>query len=95
MSFLDYLKEHRGQFIDHRTTTPALPCVSAADLEVLGYDAADAATQGGGPSGLLARRRRPRTQSRGIRFRHVEPVFTRSAYSDPLPYEETWERAFR
>ncbi|MCW2961496.1 MAG: hypothetical protein JWM90_1883 [Thermoleophilia bacterium] len=98
MSFLDYLKEHRGQFIDHRAAPPTRPSISAADLDVIGFDGPAGVpqqAQGGGPGGALTRRRRARTTARSIRFRHVQPVFTRSAYSDPLPYEETWERAFR
>jgi hypothetical protein len=93
MSFLDYLKEHRGQFIDHRATPPIRQGPSAQEAE----DALDdvPTVTGGGSSGPSRRRRRPRPEPRGIRFRHVRPAFAPSPYSDPLPYEEPWERAFR
>jgi hypothetical protein len=50
---------------------------------------------GGGSAGASRRRRRPRSESGGIRFRHMKPAFAPSPFSDPLPYEEPWERAFR
>ncbi len=92
MSFLDYLKDNRGQFIDHRATPPASPAISAQEAE----DCLDDATvTGGGGSSGSRRRRRPRPTPAGVRFRHVRPAFSPSPYSDPLPYEEPWERAFR
>lgn len=91
MSFLDYLKEHRGLYIDHRITTPARPSVAADELD--GASAQHA--QPAHPGGLIGRRRRARIQPRSVRFRHVRPAFAPSPYSDPLPYEEPWERAFR
>lgn len=93
MSFLDYLKEHRGQFIDHRATPPARPGTSALEAE----DALEEhdVVRGGGHAPGVRRRRRDRLEQRGIRFRHVRPAFAPSPYSDPLPYEEPWERAFR
>jgi hypothetical protein len=94
LSFLDYLKEHRGQFIDHRATPPSRPGLSAQEAEAdLDHDV----VQGGGAAMGVAtrRRRRPRSAPVGVRFRHVRPAFAPSPYSDPLPYEEPWERAFR
>jgi len=83
VSFLDYLKEHRGQFIDHRVAPPPGPGITAQEAE----EALDRSRPGGG--------RRMRSQTRGIRYRHVRPAFAPSPFSDPLPYEEPWERAFR
>ena len=94
MSFLDYLKEHRGQFIDHRATPPSRPGTTAQEAE----DALDVdidTVSGGGAATMTRRRRRPRSAPQGVRFRHVRPAFSPSPYSDPLPYEEPWERAFR
>jgi hypothetical protein len=95
MSFLDYLDEHRGEFIDHRASVPLHQGMSAQEAEDIGgHDAGPTSVEGGGgPS--RSRRRRARQQARGIRFRHVRPAFSPSPYSDPLPYEEPWERAFR
>jgi hypothetical protein len=94
LSFLEYLKEHRGQFIDHRATPPSRPGKSAQEVEAsLEHDVVQG---GGGASGTATRRRRkPRGAPAGVRFRHVRPAFSPSPYSDPLPYEEPWERAFR
>lgn len=91
MSFLDYLKEHRGDFIDHRVTPPANLAAIAWDSDELLVDGATSQPVGGGRS----RRRRGKAPTRGTRFRHVRPAFAPSPYSDPLPYEEPWERAFR
>lgn len=94
MSFLDYLKENRGLFIDHRAAPPTRPGISAMEAE----DSLDEplVTGGGGASASSTRRRRrPRTAPQGVRFRHVRPAFSPSPYSDPLPYEEPWERVFR
>jgi hypothetical protein len=92
VSFLDYLKENRGLFIDHRATPPTRVGVSA-------QEAADSSDEplviGGGSATSSRRRRRPRTAPQGVRFRHVRPAFSPSPYSDPLPYEEPWERVFR
>lgn len=94
MSFLDYLDEHRGEFIDHRVRVPLHQGISAQEAEDLDLGHAPASVDGTStPS--RARRRRTRQQPRGIRFRHLRPVFSPSPYSDPLPYEEPWERAFR
>ena len=93
MSFLDYLKDNRGQFVDHRGTPPTGPGRSALEIELL-----DLPDHGGSASAAHApqRRRRARSTSRsGIRFRHVRPMYAPLPYSDPLPYEEPWERAFR
>ena len=96
MSFLDYLKEHRGMYIDHRAAPPTRPAMTAQEAEEA---CIGASVEGGGagasPSGSARRRRRPRTAPVGVRFRHVRPAFSPSPYSDPLPYEEPWERAFR
>lgn len=93
MSFLDYLKEHRGQFIDHRAALPVQQGTTALQAE---DELDDRTVQGGGSSaGASRRRRRPRAEPRGIRFRYIRPAFAPSPYSDPLPYEEPWERAFR
>lgn len=93
MSFLDYLKEHRGQFIDHRAATPVRQGITALQAE---DELDDQAVQGGGAGAGSARhRRRARSESRAVRFRHIKPAFAPSPYSDPLPYEEPWERAFR
>jgi hypothetical protein len=92
VSFLDYLKENRGLFIDHRATPPTRPGISALEAE----ESPDMPlVSGGGAATGTRRRRRPRTAPQGVRFRHVRPAFGRSAYSDPLPYEEPWERVFR
>ena len=94
MSFLDYLKENRGQFIDHRAAPPTRQGITAQEAE----DALDddiAVIGGGGAMTAARRRRRARTAPQGVRFRHVRPAFSPSPYSDPLPYEEPWERAFR
>jgi hypothetical protein len=94
MSFLDYLKEHRGQFIDHRAAPPIRQGITAQEAEeLLDEDPAASVSGGGGP--ISRRRRRPRQSPPGIRFRHVRPAFSPSPFSDPLPYEEPWERAFR
>ena len=95
MSFLDYLKEHRGQFIDHRAALPIRPGITALEAEESLDDAAAAVHGGGGSTPATRRRRTPRQAPRGVRFRHVRPAFSPSPYSDPLPYEEPWERAFR
>lgn len=94
MSFLDYLKDNRGLFIDHRAAPPTRPGTTALEAEA---DLEDGATQvgGGGPAAAMRRRRRPRSTPVGVRFRHVRPAFAPLPYSDPLPYEEPWERAFR
>lgn len=94
MSFLDYLKEHRGQFIDHRATPPTRLGKPALEAEL---DLDDAPVMGGGHAAgsPSQRRRRNRPAPTGIRFRHVRPAFAPSPYSDHLPYEEPWERAFR
>ena len=94
MSFLDYLKEHRGQFIDHRATPPSRPGITAQEAEDF-LDVEIDTVSGGGAATTTRRRRRPRTAPQGVRFRHVRPAFSPSPYSDPLPYEEPWERAFR
>ncbi|MCW2956817.1 MAG: hypothetical protein JWO69_1686 [Thermoleophilia bacterium] len=94
MSFLDYLKEHRGQYIDHRATPPSHAGVSIDDVDPGPYEPTGSSTRGGGP-GEATRRRRPRAAHRSIRLRYVRPAFAPSAFSDPLPYEEPWERAFR
>ncbi|MBC7460129.1 MAG: hypothetical protein H7287_02070 [Thermoleophilia bacterium] len=94
MSFLDYLHDNRGVFIDHRVTPPASLAASSWDST----DLLDADTAAGTPpAGSRARRRRgSKAASAGAtRFRHVRPAFAPSPYSDPLPYEEPWERAFR
>lgn len=98
MSFLDYLKDHRGQFLDHRAAAPTNPGPSAAEAEEARLDD----PHGSGPPGAsrggrstAVRRRRPREQRNGIRYRHIRPAFSPSPYSDPLPYEAPWERAFR
>ncbi|MCW2949211.1 MAG: hypothetical protein JWN41_224 [Thermoleophilia bacterium] len=97
VSFLDYLKDNRGAFIDHRETPPVtLAAISwdAAEHPDPDHDAAAAPTRG-----LRARRRRsPANSSQhaaSSRFRQLRPAFAPSPYSDPLPYEEPWERAFR
>lgn len=91
MSFLDYLKDNRGLFIDHRVTTPASPGVA---MEIDTATTEDPSTVGGA-SARATHKRRTRGVPRTIRFRHVRPAFAPSPYSDPLPYEEPWERAFR
>ncbi|MCW2927971.1 MAG: hypothetical protein JWM86_1939 [Thermoleophilia bacterium] len=94
MSFLDYLKENRGLFIDHRAMPPTRPAASALEAESALEE--DPVAGGGGTlQGSQRRRRRPRTAPQGARFRHVRPAFSPSPYSDSLPYEEPWERAFR
>lgn len=93
MSFLDYLKDNRGLFIDHRATPPMHSGVTA--LEAAESLDEPAIVIGGGSPAAARRRRRPRTAPRGVRFRHVRPAFAPSPYSDPLPYEEPWERVFR
>ena len=96
MSFLDYLKEHRGQFIDHRAAPPARQGTTALEAEdALDVDPDAVAGGGAGAMSGIRRRRRPRPAPRDVRFRHVRPAFSPSPYSDPLPYEEPWERAFR
>ena len=90
MSFLDYLKDNRGQFVDHRGAPPTNPIPSAQDMELLDLPERD----GSSPS-AVRRRRRTRTAPGGIRFRQVRPTYAPLPYSDPLPYEEPWERAFR
>lgn len=90
MSFLDYLKEHRGQFIDHRVAPPPRPGITAQDAE----EALDLERRGSSPTSS-SRDRRKRYRARGVRYRHVRPAFAPSPFSDPLPYEEPWERAFR
>jgi len=91
VSFLDYLKEHRGQFIDHRVATPIGSHRAGDELDTAHEDAR---TSGGGatPRGVGRRRR---SGGASARFRHVRPAFTPLPYSDPLPYEEPWERALR
>ncbi len=92
MSFLDYLKDNRGQFIDHRAAPPVRQGITAQEAE----EALDDSTvTGGGTATATRRHRRPRSAPPGVRFRHVRPAFSPSPYSDPLPYEEPWERAFR
>lgn len=93
MSFLDYLKEHRGQFIDHRATPPTRQGASALEAEDALED--EGVVRGGGHAASGRRRRKARPEPQGIRFRLVRPAFAPSPYSDPLPYEEPWERAFR
>ncbi len=95
MSFLDYLDEHRGEYIDHRASKPLHQGVPAQEAEDLLADAGFARSVEGGGASTRSRKRRPRYQSPGIRFRHIRPAFAPSPYSDPLPYEEPWERAFR
>lgn len=90
MSFLDYLKEHRGEFIDHRVAPP-VGALSAADELDLALD--ESRTMRGGSRRRGDRRRRG--DANAVRFRHVRPAFSPSPYSDPLPYEEPWERALR
>ena len=94
MSFLDYLKDNRGEFIDHRVTQPmSLAAASWDSVDLLDVD-----TAAGPPSadGSNARRRRKGASGASTtRFRHVRPAFAPSPYSDPLPYEEPWERAYR
>ncbi len=92
MSFLDYLKDNRGQFIDHRAAPPTRQGITAQEAEA---DLDDSPISGGGGATATRRRRRPRSAPPGVRFRHVRPAFAPSPYSDPLPYEEPWERAFR
>jgi hypothetical protein len=94
MSFLDYLKDHRGQFVDHRhASAPTNPGPSALEIELLDLPDTDAAASGtAAPS---RRRRRSRTTPGSIRFRQVRPTYAPLPYSDPLPYDEPWERAFR
>ncbi len=92
MSFLDYLKDNRGQFIDHRAAPPTRQGTTAQEAEA---DLDDSPISGGGGATATRRRRRPRSTPPGVRFRHVRPAFAPSPYSDPLPYEEPWERAFR
>ncbi len=92
MSFLDYLKDNRGQFIDHRAAPPSRQGITAQEAEA---DLDDSPISGGGGATATRRRRRPRSAPPGVRFRHVRPAFSPSPYSDPLPYEEPWERAFR
>jgi hypothetical protein len=93
VSFLDYLKENRGLFIDHRAAPPTRPGTTAQEAA----DELDepAIVIGGGSASTMRRRRRPRTAPQGVRFRHIRPAFSPSPYSDPLPYEEPWERVFR
>ena len=96
MSFLDYLKENRGQFIDHRAALPSRPSTTALEAEDLLEDTMS--VHGGGGDSLptaARRRRRARIGPSGVRFRHIRPAFAPSPYSEPLPYEEPWERAFR
>lgn len=94
MDFLDYLKENRGQFIDHRAAPPTRPGTTALEAEAA-LDEQHTVGGGGGDPGAGRRRRRARPGMQGVRFRHVRPAFAPSPYSDPLPYEEPWERAFR
>lgn len=86
MSFLDYLKEHRGQFIDHRITIPLHQGVTAIEAD-------EQASSEEKPPSRRGKKTRPDLPQ--IRFRHIRPVFSPSPFSDPLPYEEPWERAFR
>lgn len=95
MSFLDYLKDNRGLFIDHRAAPPTRPGMTALEAEDALDDEPALMGGGGHAAGTTRRRRRPRTAPTGVRFRHVRPAFSPSPYSDPLPYEEPWERAFR
>jgi hypothetical protein len=92
MSFLDYLKEHRGDFIDHRVAPPMNLAAIAWDSDELLEDSSATQAIAGGRA---RRSRRGKAAARGTRFRHVRPAFAPSPYSDPLPYEEPWERAFR
>lgn len=103
MSFLDYLKEHRGLFIDHRTSIPTHQGLTAQEAEERAHESSTTAAgsvSGGGSGGspgepVRTRRRRQSADPRNIQFRHIRPAFAPSPYSDPLPYEEPWERAFR
>lgn len=92
MSFLDYLKDNRGQFIDHRAAPPTRQGITAQEAEA---ELDESPISGGGGASAARRRRRPRSAPPGVHFRHVRPAFSPSPYSDPLPYEEPWERAFR
>lgn len=92
MSFLDYLKDNRAQFIDHRATPPSSAGIPVPEADVTsGEDGSGGASIGASAT----RRRRARRSPRGVRYRHVQPAFAPSPYSDPLPYEESWERAWR
>jgi hypothetical protein len=94
LSFLDYLKDNRGEFIDHRVTPPVSLAAMAWDAPDL--PETDPATGAPATHGSRARRRRgSKPGAPATRFRHVRPAFAPSPYSDPLPYEEPWERAFR
>ena len=91
MSFLDYLKENRGQFIDHRIVPPRpRPSSHDAALDEPPGDELDVTG-----SAWPGRRRRARPAQRDVRFRQLRPLYAPLPYSDPLPYEEPWERAFR
>lgn len=87
MSFLDYLDEHRGMFLDHRTGPPR-PGIAIDDEAAVPPDPPP--LRGGARA-----RRRARHGARRIAFRHVRPAFSPSPYTDLLPYEEPWERAAR
>lgn len=93
MSFLDYLKDNRGLFIDHRSEPPASAGIPVPDPD--NGAMLDDATGIAGTGASSTRRRRARRTPRGVRYRHLQPAFAPSPYSDPLPYEESWERAWR
>ena len=72
-SFLDYLDEHRGHFIDHRVRVPVRPAASALDVEAgleprtPGEHQTGSSTRGGGPGSAG----RPNGEKSGIRRRRA------------------------
>lgn len=91
MGLRRFLKENRGMYLDHRHEPPTGPGIAIdADLRTAG-GALGSPLLGGGDT----RRRRRGSPPDRVRYRQVQPAFTPTALSDPLPYEEPWERAMR
>lgn len=83
---IDHLHEHRDRYVELGIMKPAGSGVPI-DEDI-----------GGAPplaTGASSRRRTRSASRAHVRYRHILPVFGRSAWSDPLPYEEPWERAHR
>lgn len=83
---IDHLHEHRDRYLGLAIVRP-----SGAGTPIEDDLVAPAPLS----SARASSRRRARSVSPPIRYRHILPLYGRSAWSDPLPYEEPWERAHR
>ena len=77
MSFLDYLNDHRGQFIDHRVVPPSGGRSSSeqAQLEQV-FDTPEDDVTGSAWPGRRRRARGAGRGSRAVRFRQLRPLQT-------------------